>query len=225
MRLFSRIYGEGPPLIIIHGLFGMSDNWNAFAKRFSHKFNVHVIDLRNHGRSPHSEKFNYHLISNDILRYIDHNNLERPIIFGHSLGGKVAMKIGFAFPERIEKLIIVDICPRTYEIEFHQNILLVLSKIDLQAFSHRKEIDMALSAEIKQRSIRDFLLKNLYRNKNKDFEWRFNIKSLSSELTNINEPFYVDQSCHIPTCFMKGADSNYIESSDEHFNALLEFNN
>ena len=90
MKLFSRIYGEGDPLIIIHGLFGMSDNWNTLGKKFSEHYNVHLIDLRNHGRSPHSDDFDYDVMCNDLHTYINDNQLKEPILIGHSLGGKVA---------------------------------------------------------------------------------------------------------------------------------------
>ena len=124
MNLFSRIYGEGPPLIIIHGLFGMSDNWNFLSKRFAKDFNVHTIDLRNHGRSPHSDEFNYEVMSNDLLCYIEKMNLDKIMLLGHSLGGKVAMKFAFSYPDRVEKLIIADISPRRYRSSFAHKILL-----------------------------------------------------------------------------------------------------
>ena len=122
MKLFSRIYGEGDPLIIIHGLFGMSDNWNTLGKKFSEHYNVHLIDLRNHGRSPHSDDFDYDVMCNDLHTYINDNQLKEPILIGHSLGGKVAMKFIFSFPEIIEKVIVVDISPRRYNSTFFKII-------------------------------------------------------------------------------------------------------
>ena len=97
MKLFSKIYGShSQDLIVIHGIFGMSDNWNSLGKRFAENFKVHLIDLRNHGKSPHSDEFNYQVMSDDVFEYIGDNDIQNPIILGHSLGGKVAMKIAFA---------------------------------------------------------------------------------------------------------------------------------
>ena len=113
MRLYSKIYGDSSnDLIIIHGLFGMSDNWNSLGKKFAEHFRVHLIDLRNHGRSPHSALFNYDVMCNDILEYLNENQIQRPILLGHSLGGKVAMKFAFTHHELIEKIIVADIAPR-----------------------------------------------------------------------------------------------------------------
>ena len=115
MKLFSKIYGDkGQNLIIIHGLFGMSDNWNTLGKQFSKHFKVHLIDLRNHGKSPHSADFNYDVMCDDVLQYMQHHNIQKSILLGHSLGGKVAMKFAFTYPQNIEKLIVVDISPREY---------------------------------------------------------------------------------------------------------------
>ena len=123
MKLFSRIYGNGQPLIIIHGLFGMSDNWNTLGERFAKYCNVHIIDLRNHGRSPYSEDFNYDVMCDDVLEYIEYKNIKKPILLGHSLGGKVAMKFTFTYPDKVEKLIVADISPRRYNTDFVQNLL------------------------------------------------------------------------------------------------------
>ena len=110
MELFSKVYGDkGQSLIIIHGLFGMSDNWNSLGKQFSRYYKVHLVDLRNHGRSPHAEEFNYEVMCEDILEYMEANNIDNPIVLGHSLGGKVGMKFAFAYPEKLKRLIVVDL--------------------------------------------------------------------------------------------------------------------
>ena len=115
MKLHSKKYGDkGQDLIVIHGLFGMSDNWNTLGKQFSKYCKVHLVDLRNHGRSPHSVEFNYQVMSDDLKEYIEDNNISNPIILGHSLGGKIAIKFAFTHPDKIEKLIVADISPRKY---------------------------------------------------------------------------------------------------------------
>ena len=216
MKLFSRIFGEGKPIIILHGLFGMSDNWNTLAKKFSKDFCVHVVDLRNHGYSPHSPHFNYKLLSEDILEYINQQGLFKPVIIGHSLGGKITMKLVATQSSIVEKIVIVDISPRNYDIMFHQNILKILNAIDLSKHFSRQEIDHNLSNDITDKNIRSFLLKNLYRNENKLFAWKFNIDSLLNNLHNINEDFIIGKSIDIPALFLKGERSNYITVKDEN---------
>ena len=159
--IFSRVYGEGKPLIIIHGLFGMSDNWNTLGKRLAKNFNVHIVDLRNHGRSFHSNDFSYDHMADDIEKYIQLVNLNTPIIIGHSLGGKVAMNLGCRSNIKFSKLIIADIAPKKYSMDFHKNILEYLSSISIKEFSSRVQIDEILSLEIKDFSVRQFLMKNL----------------------------------------------------------------
>jgi pimeloyl-ACP methyl ester carboxylesterase len=216
MKLFSKIYGDkGQDLIVIHGLFGMSDNWNTLGKQFSKYCRVHLIDLRNHGRSPHAEDFNYEVMCGDVLEYIQDNNIEKPIILGHSLGGKVAMKFAFTHPDKIEKLIVADIAPRKYNTDFHQNLLSALYKLPLEDFTKREEVDHALSLFVEDKGIRLFLLKNLYRNENKEFAWRFNIDVFLEKVSNIQEADFVKGICKIPTHFIRGGNSNYITTQDE----------
>ena len=216
MKLFFKKYGEkGRDLVIIHGLFGMSDNWNTLGKKFSQNFKVHLIDLRNHGRSPHSNEFNFHVMSEDLLEYIEDHQIIDPIILGHSLGGKVAMKFAFTYPEKINKLIIVDISPRKYDTEFHQNILKILYKLPLENFNSRSEIDKTLSISVENQVLRSFLMKNLFRNEDKKFEWRFNINVLLDKLICIQEADFIIGICSLPTCFIRGGNSNYINKNDE----------
>lgn len=216
MKLFSKKYGKkGQDLIIIHGLFGMSDNWNTLGKKFAKYCKVHLIDLRNHGRSPHSENFNYDVMCKDVLEYMTDNNITNPIILGHSLGGKVAMKITFTHPKRIEKLIVADISPRRYNTDLVQNLLQTLCRLPLANFQKREEIDDILSDTYKDRSMRLFLMKNLYRNHQKKLEWRFNIDVLLEKVSNIQEADFIKGICTIPTHFLRGRNSSYITDEDE----------
>ena len=216
MKLFSRIYGENnQEMIIIHGLFGMSDNWSTLGKRFSEYYKVHLIDLRNHGRSPHSKVFNYQSMCEDLLEYIYSHNIKNPILLGHSLGGKVAIKFAFTYSEKIEKLIVVDIAPRQYNTDFHEGLLQKLSGLDLKSFSKRKQLEDALSLFVDDIGVRLFLLKNLYRKENDEFVWRFNIPVLLDKVKNIQDDSFVVGTCKIPTFFIKGGDSDYIQIEDE----------
>ena len=216
MKLYSKKYGDnGQDLIVIHGLFGMSDNWNTLGKKFAKYCKVHLIDLRNHGRSPHSSDFNYDVMCEDILEYMQDHNIVTPIILGHSLGGKVVMKLAFTYPNKISKLIVADIAPRKYNTDFHQTLLRILLKIPLESFNSRQEVDNALAVFIENQAIRLFLLKNLYRNENKKFAWRFNIQVLLEKVRNIQEAEFIKGVCRIPTHFIRGGNSNYITVQDE----------
>lgn len=216
MKLYSRTYGEtGPSLIIIHGLFGMSDNWNSLGKEFAKHFMVHIIDLRNHGRSPHSDNFNYDIMCQDVLEYIEDHNIESPVLLGHSLGGKVAMKFAFTYPKKTERLIVADISPRRYNTDFAENLLQALYRLPLDKFEKRDEIDHFLAGNYKDRGMRLFLMKNLYRNENKRFDWRFNIDVLIEKVGNIQEADFVKGVCDVPTCFIRGGKSDYITTKDE----------
>ena len=216
MKLYSKIYGDkGHDLIVIHGLFGMSDNWNSLGKQFAKYCKVHLIDLRNHGRSPHAEDFNYEVMSEDVLEYMEDHNIQKPILLGHSLGGKVAMKFAFTYPDKIEKLIVVDIAPRQYNTDFHKNLLSTLYKLPLVDFDKREDIDSVLSSTYEDKGMRLFLLKNLYRNEKKEFAWRFNIEVLLEKVSNIQEANFVKGICNVPTHFIRGGNSDYINSADE----------
>ena len=216
MKLYSKIYGDkGQDLIVIHGLFGMSDNWNSLGKQFAKYCKVHLIDLRNHGRSPHAEDFNYDVMCADLLEYLSDHNIQPPILLGHSLGGKVAMIFAFSHPDKIDKLIVVDISPRRYNADFVQNLLQTLYNLPLEDFEKREEIDRALSSTYEDKGMRLFLLKNLYRKENKEFAWRFNIDVLLEKVSSIQEADFIQGICAVPTHFIRGGKSNYITNEDE----------
>ena len=216
MILYSKKYGSnGQDLIILHGLFGMSDNWNSLGKRFSDYFRVHLLDLRNHGRSPHSSFFDYQCMSEDVVKYILDNQLTRPILLGHSLGGKVAMALAFKNPDIVSKLIIIDIAPKKYSTDFHRSVLEIVSGLELNNFNHRSEVDNFLSKKIASYGIRQFLLKNLYRDQQKNLRWRFNFQDIYKNLRNIETAEFVKGVCTLPTYFFRGDQSTYVLKSDE----------
>ena len=145
MKLFYRKIGEGQPLIILHGLFGQSDNWNTLAKQFAEQnFQVFTVDLRNHGLSPHSDDFNFQVMSDDVLELITDNQLRNVILIGHSLGGKVAMELAIKHPEVIDKLVVVDIAPKYYPVH-HQSVLQALEAVDFSLVKTRKQAEEILS--------------------------------------------------------------------------------
>jgi len=215
MKLFSRIEGEGRPLIILHGLFGMSDNWMTHAKNYAELgFAVHVLDQRNHGMSPHSDDFSYQLMADDLLEYMDETGLESANIIGHSMGGKVAMLFACQHPEKVERLISVDISPKAYPLH-HQSILAGLNSLDFSILNSRGAADAALAKTIDNLAVRQFLLKSLYWKEKGKLALRFNLKAIETNIAMVGEALYDDAEFMGETLFISGGQSNYITPDDE----------
>lgn len=212
--LHSRILGEGKPFIIVHGFLGMSDNWKTLGKKFAEiGYQVHLVDQRNHGKSFHDSAFNYDLMCNDLLYYMQHYQLKESILLGHSMGGKTVMEFSCKQPDMVSKLIVADIAPKFYP-EHHQTILAGLEAIDFSVVNSRKEADETLAKYISQIAIRQFLLKNLYWKEKGVLDYRFNLKALINNIKEVGKALDPDASCPTPTLFVKGAQSNYILDSD-----------
>ena len=211
--LHSKILGEGKPLIILHGLFGMLDNWQALAKEFACFFETHIIDLRNHGRSFHANQHNYELMSEDLLSYLNANNLDEVYLIGHSMGGKVAMTFACMYPESVEKLVVVDIAPKYYP-PHHQEILRGLNAVEQAKIKSRKDADQILSQYFSESAMRQFLLKNLYWRSSTELAFKFNLKVLSDQIENVGQALHSDALFDRPTLFIVGQSSNYIKETD-----------
>ncbi len=225
MKLFYRKIGEGQPLIILHGLFGQSDNWNSFGKLFAESgFAVYLVDMRNHGLSPQSDVFNYQAMSDDILELITDNNLLKDgkiILLGHSMGGKAAMQFALQHPELLDKLIVVDVAPKFYP-PHHQDVISGLNAIDLRLLKTRKEAEIILSKYISDIGTKQFLLKNLYWKENANnsspsdgsFAWRFNLEVIGKQINEISSEIINDSICTTPALFIRGSRSSYILDED-----------
>ncbi len=215
MKLFYRKYGQGgQPVIILHGLFGQSDNWNTIAKQISeHGFEVYTVDQRNHGLSPHSTEWNYQAMSKDIAELMDDLQLKKIILLGHSMGGKTAMRFTIDYPQLVDKLIVVDIAPKYYP-PHHQSVLNGLLAIDFNHVKTRKEAETILSQYIDDSGTKQFLLKNIYWKDTGEMEWRFNLDVISKEIENVGEALIVEHPCNVPSLFIKGQKSAYITSAD-----------
>ncbi|MEO9502084.1 alpha/beta fold hydrolase [Nonlabens ulvanivorans] len=212
--LHSIILGEGKPLIILHGFLGMADNWKTLGKEWSENgYEVHLIDQRNHGRSLHSVDFNYTLLAKDVHDYCIEHKLENIYLLGHSMGGKVAMKVAADFPQLIKKLVVADIAPKTYA-PHHSDIINGLKSINFDEIKSRKEADEQLALRISDFGTRQFLLKSLYRIDENRYGWRFNLEVLgdSQEMIGFQEP--IQTQINIPTLFVRGANSGYINDND-----------
>jgi len=214
MNLFFRESGEGKPLVILHGLFGSSDNWYTLAKTFSQHYKVYLVDQRNHGHSPHSSEFNYKLLAEDLEFFLASHKIVNPIVIGHSMGGKTAMNLAVKRPDLIAELIVVDIVPKSYPVH-HDHILDGLKAIDLARLSSRGEADQILSQFIPEPDVRQFLLKNLSRNSNQGFEWKINLNAIDNHIEEIGAGMQYAGAYEKPTLFVKGARSNYYVEGDE----------
>lgn len=228
MKLFYRKIGEGKPVVILHGLFGQSDNWNSFGKQLKEAGHaVYLVDARNHGLSPHSDEWNYQVMSDDVYELLNTEIKEEKIVLiGHSMGGKTAMQFAVDHPEVVEKLVVVDIAPKFYR-PHHQEILKALNSIDVTLLQNRKEANVIVSKYIDDVGTKLFLLKNLYRTDDnpKSYNWRFNLAVISSQIDNVGEAILEGSAANVPTLFVKGGNSNYIlEEDTELINGIFSNN-
>ncbi|MDH5475344.1 MAG: alpha/beta fold hydrolase [Cyclobacteriaceae bacterium] len=212
MNLFFRKTGKGAPLIILHGLFGSSDNWLSIAKILEEHHTVFTIDQRNHGQSPHSNDFSYEHMADDLKKIIIEQHIESPIILGHSMGGKTAMKFAVNNPAMLKKLIVVDIGPKEYPVH-HDIILKGLNSINIAALKSRVEADQLLSKYISDIGIRQFLLKNIARSSN-GFQWKINLPIITSKIKQVGVGLLSDDRYEGDSLFIRGGNSNYILDED-----------
>ncbi|WP_324720044.1 alpha/beta fold hydrolase [Salinimicrobium sp. HB62] len=214
MQLHSTILGEGQPVLILHGFLGMSDNWKTLGNEFSEAgFQVHLIDQRNHGRSPHSEIFNYTELAKDVKEYVETQGLKNVILIGHSMGGKTAMTAASLFPHLVEKLIVVDIAPKYYA-PHHQEILKGLAAVDNATLDSRGDADEVLAKFVPEKAVRMFLLKNLFWKEKNRLGLRLNLAVLSKEIEELGQALPGQYTFSKPTLFIKGERSNYISPED-----------
>tara|TARA_R110002096_G_scaffold276109_3_gene470053 strand:+ start:117794 stop:118558 length:765 start_codon:yes stop_codon:yes gene_type:complete len=214
MKLYSKIMGEGEPLIIMHGVFGMGDNWQSLGRKWAQDFEVHLLDMRNHGKSPHAEEFSYELMSEDLLEYMDDRQMDKAFIIGHSMGGKTAMLFSVLNPDRVSKLIIADIAPKPYK-PHHQEILEALNSLKLDEIKSRTEAEDQFSNKIQDLGTRQFLLKSLYWKEKGLLEWRFNLKVIEREIMKVGDGLVANAIFNGPCLFLRGGNSWYIKDEDE----------
>lgn len=215
MKLHSNILGEGKPFLFLHGFLGMGDNWKTLGGQFAEAgYQVHLIDQRNHGKSPHSDDFDYQIMADDIVEYCKEHNLEDIILLGHSMGGKAAMLMAAQNSGLVQKLIIVDIAPKYYA-PHHQQILDGLTALEEANLSSRKEAENLLKEFISNKGIRLFLLKNLERESQDKLCLKLNLSALKANIEKVGEALPEDQKYLGETLFIRGENSDYITSEDE----------
>lgn len=214
MELAFKHYGDlqKPPFIILHGLFGMMENWHYHAKLLGEYYSVYTLDLRNHGRSPHSDIMSYEAMAEDVAEFCTIYQLQDIILLGHSMGGKVAMQFAVSFPQLLSKLIIADIGPQAYP-PGHEKYFKAFREIDFSKIHSRQEADEAFSKYESDIGIRLFLLKNLERDGN-GFKLKANIPIIENFYSDISGAITIPFPISVPTLFMKGEKSGYIRDKD-----------
>lgn len=215
MTLHYQHLGQGPALVILHGLFGQSDNWLTLARNvFGKHFSVYMPDARNHGESPHSDEFSQPAMIEDLRSFLDTHGITKAHIIGHSMGGKTAMGFACKYPERVDKLIVVDIAPREYYVNQHLDIIDVMQSIDFSKMQNRNEVDEEMAKRLPEKSLRQFLLKNIYWQTKEHLAWRVNLPVIANHIEAVGDPLPTDEYFFGPTLFIRGENSNYIQGPD-----------
>ncbi|HKJ78898.1 MAG TPA: alpha/beta fold hydrolase [Prolixibacteraceae bacterium] len=228
MELYFRKEGSGPPLVIVHGLYGSSDNWLSISKKLAERYTVYAIDQRNHGRSGFADNNSYNALKDDLAEFFDKHKIEKAVLLGHSMGGKVAMWFAADYPEKVEKLVIADMAPKDYlqnkensQFYLHQNILLAMQEVDFSAVKKRSDVDDIMGEKIDNARIRKFLLKNVTKDKKtKQYKWLLNPEVLYDYLEEIiggvNRNWFEDRIpiTSYPVIFIRGLESDYIQDED-----------
>lgn len=217
--LFYREYGKGFPVIILHGLYGSSDNWISIGKKIASTFRVIIPDQRNHGHSFHHKDINFDLLSQDLKEFLDILKIDRCHIIGHSMGGKVAANFAQLYPKRIEKIIFVDIAPVNTKpnkkiIKYHQLIISILADLDLKSFYNRKQLREYLHQKLLSEALVNFLLKNFYYTKDKGMQSRLNICSIKNNINSILGEITIHSPLYHHSLIIKGGNSSYFKVDD-----------
>jgi pimeloyl-ACP methyl ester carboxylesterase len=214
MELAYQTFGSGAPVLVLHGLFGSRDNWNGINKKLAQEYQVFAVDMRNHGDSPHSDEFTYEVMAADLLELMQTHELPATYLLGHSMGGKAAMRFAFDHPEIVNRLVIVDIAPKSYP-PHHDEILDALNALDLTQYTTRQELDAGLAHYLDNYGVRQFLLKSVTRDANGAFAWKMNLDVITRDYDRLLEGVDSPKPFDKPTLFIRGATSDYIQDEDE----------
>lgn len=215
MKLFYHATGAGEPLVILHGLFGISDNWMTVGRALSTEFRVVIPDLRNHGRSPHSDAFSYAAMCEDLLELCGELGIRQFHLVGHSMGGKLAMHFAVQYPQMVQKLVVVDISPGTTRArQTHFKMLRAMKSVDFDLMTKRSDVETLLEQTITSPVLRLFLLKNLVRVSPGRLAWRINLNAIEKHIDDIMEGIPPETPFPQPTLFIRGGASDYITETD-----------
>jgi pimeloyl-ACP methyl ester carboxylesterase len=217
---YRRLGPEGaPPVVVLHGLFGTSDNWGSIGKELAEPTepgatpcDVLLVDLRDHGRSPHSQATSYPLMAADVHALIERLGLRDVVLVGHSMGGKTAMVFAQQWPQLLRHLVVVDISPKEHA-NNHGHIIEAILTADVAPGRTRKEVEAHIAARVKEPGVVQFLLKNLYWATEEQLAWRVNAPLLARELPAILAAIG-PETVRTPTLFIRGGQSDYILRED-----------
>lgn len=210
MQLHYQTLGQGQPLVLLHGLFGSADNWGSIAKHFAQHYQVISVDLRNHGRSPHNDSQTLADMAEDLRQLCDDLGVTPLHLLGHSLGGRVAMQFAAQYPERVNKLMVVDMGIRAYA-DAHTHLIDAMLALDLSQVQSRSKADKALSTSIRNLMVRQFLLTNLVK-VNDQLQWRINLPALKANYAHFQAALAVHY--EKPCLFIRGGQSDYVRDQD-----------
>ncbi|OEK06828.1 alpha/beta fold hydrolase [Roseivirga misakiensis] len=210
--LNHKVYGEGKPLIILHGLFGSLDNWVTLGKKFGEDFKVFLVDQRNHGQSFHDATFSYEAMSEDLCQFMGEMSINSAHLIGHSMGGKTVMEFARKYPEKVDKLVVADIGPKSYPVH-HTAIIKAFYSVPINTLKSRKEADEILSTQIEDFGIRQFLLKNLARTEN-GFKWKMNLDVIATQIEEVGKGLNQNATFKKESLFIRGGKSDYILDGD-----------
>jgi pimeloyl-ACP methyl ester carboxylesterase len=217
VQLFHRELGGAgrPPMVILHGLLGSSRNWQTAGADLAERYHVFALDLRNHGRSPHADSMSYEEMGDDVLAWLNAQKIERATLVGHSMGGKVAMLIACRHPQRVERLIVVDIAPRNYFWPGHRASFAAMNELNLADIHSRAEAELRFEARVPSWPMRKFLTTNLDRSEAGEWFWQINLPVISAALPAIEKnPLGSGDRFDGETIFLAGGKSNYVEAED-----------
>jgi esterase len=217
MQLFHRDLGGAgrPPLVILHGMLGSSRNWQTAGAELAAHFQVFALDLRNHGRSPHADDMGYGALADDVLAWLDTQGLARVTLLGHSLGGKVAMRLACRSPQRVTRLIVVDIAPRDYPEKLERAEFAAMRALDLAAVKTRADAERAMEPLVPGWAMRKFLATNLEQDTTGAWRWAINLPALTAAVPAlIKTPLVPEDRFAGPARFIIGAKSDFVRPAD-----------
>lgn len=212
-KLNFKTFGSGDPVVIMHGLFGMLDNWQTIAKKLAEDYMVYIVDLRDHGKSEHTDAFNYQLLAQDVAEFLESEWIHSAYIIGHSMGGKTALQLTADHPDLVEKLVVVDIGMKQYP-GGHETIIKALNAVPIDKVQSRQEVEDVLSQYVDEPGVRLFLMKNLSREKTGGYRWKMNLPLLTQHYQDILAAIEIEDIVDTPTMFVRGGKSRYISDED-----------
>jgi pimeloyl-ACP methyl ester carboxylesterase len=214
VELHFERFGHGAPVLILHGLFGSSTNWRTVAKKLGEHYCVYAVDQRNHGRSPHADSLSYDELAADARVFLDRHGIESAAVLGHSMGGKAAMKLSLAEPDRVAALVVVDIAPARQSSDGLRPVLDALLAVDPSTCATRDEVDRKLAVHLADDRLRQFLLMNVARADDGSFRWRLNLPAIAAHFAELAGPIDCESVYAGPALFVRGEKSGYVRDAD-----------